>query len=269
MGECLMKKFALLAETRYASAVFEEELMARDCAFVWVPVGAMPIEKERDAYSGVFAFSYCKNGEVPAEVVRGWIGHPHFRVIAGESQKEMHERFCRELDAALGSTEIERKYLIAYPDVDALLSSPYCAAARLVQTYLLSEPNVTERVRMRISGESTVYTHTIKMRRTAETAEEREEEIGRDTYEELLRRADPSRRAIEKTRMFLLDTGKYYEIDLYPFWTDRAILELETAEEVGDTVRIPECLRLIRDVTDDVRYKNARLADEIPYDRID
>jgi CYTH domain-containing protein len=264
-----MKKFALLAETRYASAVFEEELMARDCAFVWVPVGAMPTEKERDAYSGVFALSFTASGEVSPELVRGFIGHPHFRVITGDTLREMHECFCRELDAALGSTEIERKYLIAYPDVDALLSSPYCAAARLVQTYLLSEPNVTERVRMRISGESTVYTHTIKMRRTAETAEEREEEIGRDTYEELLRRADPSRRAIEKTRMFLLDTGKYYEIDLYPFWTDRAILELETAEEVGDTVRIPECLRLIRDVTDDVRYKNARLADEIPYDRID
>ena len=264
-----MKKFALLAETRYASAVFEEELMARDCAFVWVPVGAFPSEKERDAYSGVFAFSYCKNGEVSAEVVRGWIGHPHFRVIAGESLAEMHECFCRELDAAIGSTETERKYLIAYPNVDALLSSPYCSAAHLVQTYLLSEPHVTERVRKRISGESTVYTHTIKMRRTAETAEEREEEIGEAAYLSLLRRADLSRKPIEKTRMFFLDGGKYYEIDLYPFWNDRAILELETAEEVGEGVKVPECLHLIRDVTDDVRYKNARLADHVPYDEID
>ena len=264
-----MKKFALLAETRRASAVFEEELMARECAFVWIPAGAAPSEKERDAYSAIFAFSDTASGEVSAGLVRGWIGHPHFRVIAGESLLEMHKNFCRELEAALGSTETERKYLIAYPDVEALLSSPYCTAAHLVQTYLLSEPHVTERVRKRVSGESTVYTHTVKIRRTAETAEEREEEIREAEYLALLRRADLSRKPIEKTRMFLLDGGKYYEIDLYPFWTDRAILELETAEEVGEGVRIPEYLRLIRDVTDDVRYKNARLADHVPYDEID
>jgi CYTH domain-containing protein len=264
-----MKTFALLTESRHASAVFEEKLLHRGCAFVWIAKGEVPRERERDAYCAVFAFSATSDGAVSPELVRGWIGHPHFRVIAGKDLACMYACFCRELDAALGNTETERKYLIAYPDVEALLSSPYCTAAHLVQTYLTSEPHVTERVRKRISGDSTVYTHTIKLRRTAETAEEREEEISEAEYLAFLHRADLSRKPIEKTRMFLLDRGKYYEIDLYPFWTDRAILELETAEEGGECVQIPESLRLIRDVTDDVRYKNARLADHVPYDPLD
>ena len=46
---------------------------------------------------------------------------------------------------------------------------------------------------------------------------------------------------------------------MYPFWKDRAILEIELADE-NEKIDFPEGIRVIREVTDDERYKNASLA---------
>lgn len=49
------------------------------------------------------------------------------------------------------------------------------------------------------------------------------------------------------------------EIDLFPFWKDRAFCEVELARE-EETVNLPPWLEVIREVTDDPRYTNASLA---------
>lgn len=35
--------------------------------------------------------------------------------------------------------------------------------------------------------------------------------------------ADPTRRPIRKDRYCLTDGNQYFEIDVYPFWTDKAV----------------------------------------------
>ena len=55
--------------------------------------------------------------------------------------------------------------------------------------------------------------------------------ISAEEYRQLLERADPERRSIEKRRYCLDIDGLLWELDIYPFWTDRAILELELSEE--------------------------------------
>ena len=76
--------------------------------------------------------------------------------------------------------EIERKYLIAYPDTQAL--RPRCTAVYdMEQTYLLSAPGVTARVRRRV-GEKEEFFHTEKERITARTHVERERTITREEY---------------------------------------------------------------------------------------
>ena len=46
---------------------------------------------------------------------------------------------------------------------------------------------------------------------------------------------------------------------MYPFWKDRAILEIELADE-DEKIDFPEFIKVIKEVTDDERYKNASLA---------
>ncbi len=158
--------------------------------------------------------------------------------------------------------EIERKYLIAMPDA-ALLAA--CERSTITQTYLAVEGNRTERVRKRIRGEKCEYTHTVKYKLNSMRRLETERTITREEYEKLLQRADPSRRPIEKTRHCFGHGGLLWELDVFPFWNDRAFLEIELKSE-QDRVELPPGIRLIREVTDDPRYTNAALSFRIPED---
>jgi CYTH domain-containing protein len=53
--------------------------------------------------------------------------------------------------------------------------------------------------------------------------------------------------------------NQYFEIDIYPFWSDKAIMEIELSRE-DEEVRFPKCISIIKEVTDDDSYKNASLA---------
>ena len=123
--------------------------------------------------------------------------------------------------------EIERKYLIRMPD-RVLLDRLAARRDYIRQTYLLpDEAGTTERVRLRGCGEEAEYTHTVKRRITDLTREEREETVSPRAYRTLLDRADPALRVIEKTRWCIPWKGLTLEVDCFPFWSDRAFLEIE------------------------------------------
>ena len=68
-----------------------------------------------------------------------------------------------------------------------------------------------------------------------------------------------TRRQIRKDRYCLIYENQYFEIDVYPFWNDKAILEIELSDE-NAVIRFPEQISIIKEVTDDESYKNASLA---------
>jgi CYTH domain-containing protein len=74
-----------------------------------------------------------------------------------------------------------------------------------------------------------------------------------------MKNADPGRRRINKIRYCLTQGNRYYEIDVYPFWSDKAILEIELRDE-KEKVRLHQEFKVIREVTNDPEYKNAALA---------
>ena len=155
--------------------------------------------------------------------------------------------------------EIERKYLIRMPDTAALAAIPGTRVFSITQTYLLSPAGITRRVRRRREGECVVYILTEKERINALTAIEREREITAAAYEKALTTADPAATPIEKTRYAIPCGPHTLEIDIYPFWQDAAILEIELSSE-EEQVNIPEYLCILREVTADCRFKNAALA---------
>lgn len=164
--------------------------------------------------------------------------------------------------------EIERKYLIAYPDTDRLAQADGVRIWDITQTYLISEPGETARVRRIAEGDSVRFVYTAKRRISALSAYEEERDLTCEEYEALLRRADPDRTPIRKKRYKIPYAGFVCEIDVYPFWSDRAILEIELPDEKTD-VPIPPFVTVYRDVSGDGRYKNASLAKSIPVDVVD
>ena len=161
--------------------------------------------------------------------------------------------------------EIEHKYLIGYPDREELLAMPGADIAYLAQTYLKSEKGITERVRRWRQGDVTRYYHTVKSRISGLSHHEDESEIGEEEYSLLLGRKRPGRSSIEKERILIPFNNRTVEVDIYPFWSDRAIAEVEVMSE-EEEVLLPDCINVIREVTDDVRYKNTSLAKKHDFD---
>ena len=163
--------------------------------------------------------------------------------------------------------ECERKFLIRYPDLNVLTAAQGVRISEITQTYLLSPAHITDRVRARTTNGNTVYTRTQKIRITAVSAEEYESEISKNEYDELLKNVDPARTPVHKTR-YVVPVGKHLaEIDLYPFWQRQAIMEVELSREDEEFI-IPPFIEIIREVTSDVRYKNARLAHSVPAEEV-
>lgn len=161
--------------------------------------------------------------------------------------------------------EIEHKYLIARPDPALLLAQPGVRMLSIEQVYLRSEPGVTRRVRRTSEDGEVHYYRTEKRRISSMSAYEDESEITQPEYSAAVRESDPKRRIIRKTRYKIPYNGFVCEIDVYPFWKDKAILEIEVPNE-GVKPPLPGFVTVLKDVTADRRYKNAALAKGLPDD---
>ena len=179
------------------------------------------------------------------KLIAAWTGHPHLRVIDNSSDfDEKLKRLISEISSFLGEPEpyeIERKYLIEYPDIKWLESLPNCQRIEIIQTYLMSDQD--EEIRIRQRGFNV----------------EIETRLSEKEYLSLMMEADTTRRQIRKSRYCLMYDNQYFEIDIYPFWNDKAIAEIELRDENAE-VRFPEQIKVIREVTGDESYKNASLA---------
>ena len=164
-----------------------------------------------------------------------------------------------ELKADQIPLEIERKFLIRYPDIDWLTAFPGAYSAEIIQTYLIAPAGASHRVRRWEQDGAVRYYETLKRPLTDRTREEYESEIDQFRYEQLLHEADLQRNPVRKTRWCIPYEGHLLEIDLYPFWKDLAILECELQEET-ESFLIPDGLTIVQEVTGDPRYLNSSLA---------
>ena len=97
----------------------------------------------------------------------------------------------------------------------------------------------------------------------AVTEEAPERELTEEEYERRLASRDPRRRTIRKTRYCLPYNGHIFEIDIYPFWTKQAVMEIELKSE-SEAFDLPPQIHILREVTEDLSYSNHSLAREIP-----
>jgi CYTH domain-containing protein/predicted ATPase len=238
----------------------------------------------RDSYDAVFhletaakgaveAYTFANNAaryETPEEacalddrLIAAWTGHPHLRVIGNDTNFEAKlQRLLSEISSALGEPEtfeIERKFLIEYPDVAWLEAQPNCRRVEIIQTYLLAAGGEERRVRQRGENGSFTYTLTTKRRVSDIKRVEVERRLTQREYLSLLLEADPSLHPVRKTRYCLTWEERYFEIDVYPFRKDRAILEIELSSE-KEEVRFPPELQILREVTGEEAYTNRALA---------
>ena len=197
------------------------------------------------------------------KLISAWTGHPHFRVIDNSTDFEgKMKRLISEISTFLGEPEpfeIERKFLIEYPDLKWLESNPNCQKVEIVQTYLKSEPGSETRIRQRGADGHYVYFLTTKKKVTGTKRVEVERRLSQSEYLNYLMQQDTSKHPIRKDRYCLTYENQYFEIDVYPFWNDKAIIEIELSDE-NAPIQFPKEIKVIKEVTEDDSYKNASLA---------
>ena len=199
-------------------------------------------------------------------LISSWTGHPHLRIIDNSSDfDEKMKRLMREIAAVLGEPnpyEIERKFLIEMPDIEYLESIPNCEKVKIVQTYLTSNDDEEVRVRQRGNNGSYTYSKTRKITVDSMKRIEIETRLTQEEYVNELLNADPFRGQIVKDRYCLCYKNQYFEIDIYPFWNDKAIAEIELVSE-DQKIDIPDFITVIDDVTDNILFKNSEIAKQI------
>lgn len=239
----------------------------------------------RDSYDAVFHLKTvadgkeelytCENNEARDEnaeearqadkrTLNAWMGHPHLRVIDNSTDFDGKiARLMSEIYSYLGlpvPLEIEKKFLICMPDLDELKQKYNAVKSEIIQVYLKSQNN-NEELRIRQRGENGSYTYylTKKIKRDDMSRYEIEEKISKDRYLSLLMDADTSKNIIRKTRYCFMYENQYFELDLYPFSSDKAILEIELTDETKEII-LPKEFFVIKEVTDDDKFKNSNIA---------
>lgn len=165
--------------------------------------------------------------------------------------------------------EIERKWLISYPNVDKLAEMDNFDYSEIEQTYTTyMEHNAYGRIRKR--GKKGVYRYykTFKRKISDLTRVEYEEEITESEYLEIMKKKRQGFNTISKIRYVFDYSGFTYEVDVFPFWRDRAFMECEMKSE-DTAVPIPPCVHIIKDVSEDKRYRNSYLAQKITTENLE
>lgn len=199
-------------------------------------------------------------------IIEAWTGHPHLRIIGNEGSFETKMKALLAEVANIvgtpGPTQLQRKFLIEMPDLTALKNNPNCTHIEISQTYLVSDKDHETRVRQRGSNGDYLYTKTVKALQEDEAQVRHivhEHRLTESEYLVELMDADPSLSPIRKDRYCLCENERCLQVDVFPFWNDRALLEYPLAHEDAPVI-IPKQFKVIEEVTANPAYRNHELA---------
>ena len=239
--------------------------------------------KIRCMYDGVFHLVTAANGaekyynlnnsvrtetpkqarELDNRILSVWAGAPHLRIIDNSTDfTGKLKRLLSEVKAVIEipkPLEIERKFLIEYPDIDLLNSISTCRRVPIEQAYLETPGEGRFRIRRRGSREEAVYIKTVKRKINDLSHIEIENYISEKEYKSYLAQKEYVHGIIRKDRYCIALNSTYYELDIYPFFIDRATLEIELLTENQQYV-LPDFVKVIREVSFEKEYKNKYLA---------
>lgn len=158
--------------------------------------------------------------------------------------------------------ETERKFLTEFP-IDFSLAN-IVSKSEIEQIYLKdSETRKNTRIRKRVYESKEEYTLTSKIHITNMTRLENEKNISKSEYENLKKEADLNLHTIYKIRYVIEYKEQLFELDVYDFWENYAVLEIEMQNE-HTKIEFPEYIKIICELTDDKSFTNHSIALKIP-----
>ena len=200
--------------------------------------------------------------ELDDRLIAAWQGHPHHCII--DNSVELREKL-KNLIAAIrdflgepAPPEIERKFLVEMPELTALEKLQGFRRVEIEQAYLPTTNDEKLRIRKWVENGQAIYYKTRRRHVNGQRLEV-EERLTQRSYKEMLEEAGEALQLLHKTRYSLQYDGQLFQLDVYPFWAEQAVVKIELNEENGE-VRLPPELKLIREVTGEREFKDYALA---------
>lgn len=198
--------------------------------------------------------------EMDDRTLRAWSGYPRLRIIDNSVNfEDKLNRAIREIYRVIGEPEPmvkKRKYLIEMPDLELLRAKYSAIGVDMVQTYLrMTNPAIERRVRRQDNGGENMYFYTEKHFRP-DGKWDTERRISEREYHQYLLEADPELQSVAKRKYRFVFDSHRFEIDVYPFSADRAVMFCYAESECS----LPPEARVISEVTGRPEYKNKQLA---------
>lgn len=176
----------------------------------------------------------------------------------------------------------EKKYIISMVDLELLKNKYNTETVYVERTYLNPTEENVERVIKYTStidkASDTVNTEQVNQQNQTNKnkidryyyienctsidiyKDDTEKEIGIKDYNRLKQEIKPNTHPLKRKRIKFVYQGTYFEIDIYPFWSDKAILKVEKSNGKDEPVSLPKEIKILSDITGDQRYKLRNLA---------
>ena len=201
--------------------------------------------------------------EMDDRTLRAWSAHPKLRVVDNSVDFEAKiRRALQEIFRVVGRQEPmdqKHKYLIALPDVNRLVLRYGALPFDMIQHYLvITNPGIERRIRKQKNGADSLYFYTEKHRAEDGSAWSTERPISLKDYRKYLQEADPELQPVHKVKYRFYEKGQRFEIDIYPFSGEKAVMFVYTEEQ--KELIPPEEIQILREVTAELAYKNKTLA---------
>ena len=208
--------------------------------------------------------------EMDDMALRAWDSHPNRVIIGNENEFEVKMiKAIQTVFEFLGEgTPVEKfnKYLIEVDDevLAKFAQEANYSTSHIVQHYLRSENGYERRVRSRQSDDTVMYTYSEANYLNTNERIKTDSVITERQYKDYLHQADKDLNVLDKMRYSFIDDDLFYKLDVFNFDTTKGILSIDVPSD-GRPIRIPDYVKVIKDVTGDINYKNYYLAKSQKY----
>ena len=201
--------------------------------------------------------------------LKAWEKHPHRVVIGNETDFEVKMRKAiQAVFEYLGEQKpVEKfnKYLVNVNEalLERIKNEANYSSAQIEQFYLVSPNGLERRIRKRTRNNNDFYSFSEATYLSSNERIKTDKVLSSRQYYDYMSEIDKKLNPINKQRHSFIVNDSFYKLDIFDFDKTKGILSLQVA--AGDEVYIPDYIEVIKEVSNDEKYKNYYLAQSQKY----
>ena len=202
--------------------------------------------------------------------LEAWKDHPNRVIIGNETDFEVKMiKAIQSVFEYLGaSAPVEKfnKYLIEVDDelLERLKKEANYSTSHIVQHYLTSDNGNERRIRRRERGDDVLYSYSEANYLKTNERIKVDRVLTERQYKDYNHQIDRSLNVTDKMRYAFINNGSFFKLDVFDFDRTKGILSTESTADETET-KLPDYVKVIKDITGDVNYKNYYLAKSQKY----